>query len=172
MDFYELIEGRESIRNYDPDRPVDQGTLKRILNAGRVAPSAANKQPWRFLLISSPPMLAKVRQCYDKSWFRAAPHILAVVGDAAAAWMRGSDGYNSIETDLTIATDHMILAAEYEGVGTCWIEAYNPLILREALGLKATERVYSITPLGYPKEGFVKRGAKERRALEDLVDFL
>jgi len=172
MDFYQLIEERESIRNYDPGRPVDAEVLKRILNAGRIAPSAANRQPWRFLLISSPEMLAKVHGCYAREWFREAPHLLVVVGKRDEAWTREGDGYNSIETDLTIAIDHMVLAAECEGVGTCWIEAYDPGILRDALGLKENEVVFSITPLGYPKKGFEKRGNKERKGFEEVVEFL
>jgi nitroreductase len=172
MDFYELIRGRESIRNYDPGRPLDEETLYRILEAGRVAPSAVNYQPWRFLVISSPGMLAKVRPCYGREWFSDAPHILVVVGYPDQAWVRKYDGYNSLETDLTIAMDHMILAAEYEGVATCWVGAYDPDVLREALSLKENEVVYSITPLGYPKEGFVKKGKKARKAMEEIIQFL
>ena len=169
MDFYELIRNRESIRNYDPDCPLDKAVLERILEAGRLAPSAANRQPWRFLVVSSEEMLEKVRLCYAQSWFQDAPHILIVMGDRDAAWSRESDGYNSLETDLTIALDHLILAAEYEGVGTCWIAAYNPEVLRQALSLKDNECVFSITPLGYPREGFVKRGRKKRKSVEDVV---
>ena len=172
MDFYELIRGRESIRNYDPERPVDDDTLNRILEAGRLAPSAVNYQPWRFLVISSPEMLAKVRSCYGGAWLADAPHILVIVGEVNEAWVREADGYNSIETDLTIAMDHMILAAEYEGVATCWIEAYDPFMLREALSLKDKEKVFSITPLGYPKEGFEKRRKKKRKELSEIVQFL
>ena len=61
MDFYELIRNRESIRNYDPTRPLSEEVMGRILEAGRLAPSAVNYQPWRFLVVSSPEMLAKVR---------------------------------------------------------------------------------------------------------------
>jgi len=172
MNFYELIRNRESIRSYDPDRPVSQDVLMRILDAGRLAPSAVNFQPWRFLVISSEEMLAKVRPCYGRDWFSNAPHILVVVGYRDQAWVRKYDGYNSLETDLTIAMDHMILAAEYEGVGTCWVGAYDPAVLREALGLKANETVYSITPLGYPKEGFEKAGSKKRKAIEEVVKIL
>jgi nitroreductase len=171
MDFYELIRGRESIRNYDPEKPVDSDTLNRILEAGRHAPSAVNYQPWRFLVISSPEMLEKVRPCYGRGWFSDAPHILVVVGNVDEAWVREADGYNSIETDVAIAMDHMILAAEYEGVGTCWIEAYDPFMLREALSLKDNEKVFSITPLGYPKEGFEKKG-KKRKPLSEIVEVL
>jgi nitroreductase len=172
MDFYKLIRERESIRSYDPGRPVDSETLNRILEAGRLAPSAVNYQPWRFLVISSPEMLAKVRPCYGRDWFSDAPHVLVIVGNVDDAWVRKYDGYNSIETDLTIAMDHMILAAEYEGVATCWIEAYDPAKLREALELKENERVFSITPLGYPKEGFQKKRDKKRKPLSEIVEFL
>jgi nitroreductase len=168
MDFYELIRNRASIRNYDPAKPVDENILNRILEAGRLAPSAANRQPWCFLVISSQEMLKKVGLCYSKDWFHDAPHILVIVGDINKSWVR-SDGYNSIETDLTIALDHMILAAEYEGVATCWIEAYDPVILRKALSLKDNERIFSITPLGYPREGFAKKHDKKRKQLDEIV---
>ena len=172
MDFYELVRGRESIRSYDPQRQVDKETLYRILEAGRLAPSAVNYQPWRFLVISSGEMLAKVRSCYGRDWFSDAPHILVAVGLKDEAWVRQKDGYNSLETDLTIAMDHMILAAEYEGVATCWVGAYDPYMLREVLELKKNEIVYSITPLGYPKQGFEKKGSKKRKPLEEIVEFL
>ena len=172
MDYYDLVRNRESIRNYDPERPVDRETLNRILEAGRMAPSAVNFQPWKFLVITSAEMLAKVRPCYGRDWFSDAPHILVVVGYTDQAWVRKYDGYNSLETDLTIALDHMILAAEYEGVSTCWVGAYDPGLLREALGLKDNEVVYSITPLGYPKAGFSKKGIKKRKEMEEVVEFL
>lgn len=172
MDFYDVIEQRESIRDYDSARPLEQEKLNRILNAGRLAPSAGNRQPWRFLVISSDHMLKKVRKCYHRDWFRKAPHILVVAGHIADAWVRQYDGYNSLETDLTIAMDHMILAAENEGVGTCWIAAFDPDVLNEALSLKSDEMVYAITPLGYPGKGFRKKGHKGRKPLEDIVTFL
>ncbi len=172
MDFYILIKNRESVRNYDPDRPLSRTVLERILNAGRLAPSAANRQPWRFLLISSSEVLEKVRRCYMKDWFHDAPHILVVVGDETLAWTKRGSDYISLETDVTIAMDHMVLAAEYEGVGTCWIAAFNQEILRETLNLKVNEKVFTITPLGYPRSGFEKKGYKDRKGLEEVVKFL
>ncbi len=171
MDFHELVRNRESIRSYDPGRPLDRAVLERIAEAGRLAPSAANRQPWRFVVFSSPAALERVRRCYTRPWFRDAPHVLAVVGDPREAWERG-DGYNSIETDLTIAMDHMILAAESEGVGTCWIAAYDPRELRAALALEEHERVFAITPLGYPRPGFRKKGTKERRPLSEVLQVI
>ncbi|HEY9593194.1 MAG TPA: nitroreductase family protein, partial [Spirochaetia bacterium] len=64
MDFTKVITGRESIRSYDPTRPVDKAVLERILDAGRIAPSAANRQPWRFVVVSSRETLSQLRRCY------------------------------------------------------------------------------------------------------------
>ncbi len=171
MDFTKVITGRESIRSYDPTRPVDKAVLERILDAGRIAPSAANRQPWRFVVVSSRETLSQLRRCYQKQWFHDAPHVLVVVGRTGEAWTR-QDGWNSIETDLAIVMDHLILAAENEGVATCWIGAYDPAVLRSTLSLTSDERVYAITPLGYPRPGFTKKGQKQRKTLQDVVKYL
>ena len=172
MDFYKLVSNRESIRSYDPDRKVPEDALKRILAAGVAAPSAGNRQPWEFLLVSSSKMLDKIRPCYKAGWFQKAPHILIVKGDYSKAWVREEDNYNTLETDLTIAMDHMILAAEYEGVATCWIAAFSPETLKEALSLGENERVFAITPIGYTEKGFSKKGRKLRRNFDEVVRFI
>jgi nitroreductase len=172
MEYTDLIRNRESIRSYDPERPVPKEILDRILDAGRMAPSACNYQPWRFLLVSSPEMLLKVRESYQRDWFRDAPHVLVSVGLKKLAWNRSYDGYNSIETDVAIAMTQIILAAENEGVGTCWIAAYNPEILRKALSLKEDETIYCITPLGYPRKGYRKSLAKKRKPLDEIAGYL
>ena len=172
MDFYDLIRKRESVRDYDPKRKIDDSVLYRILNAGRLAPSASNRQPWTFLLVSSKEKLEKVRACYQKSWFQQAPHILIIIGDKTKSWVRSYDGYNSIETDLAIAMDHIILAAEYENVGTCWIEAYDYKILSDAIGLKENEVIFSITPLGYQNKDYQKHGNKVRKPLEEIIKII
>lgn len=172
MEFNELIRSRESIRSYDPSKPVPEETLKKILEAGRLSLSAANRQPWRFLLISSPAMLEKVRGCYGREWFHDAPHVVAVVGLKDQAWVRSFDGYNSVETDAAIAMTHIIVAAENEGVGACWIANYDPAKLREALDLSGNEELFGITPLGYPRPGFSKSGIKKRKPFEEVVKVL
>jgi len=172
MTFQQLINQRESIRNYDPKRPVEKEKLLRILEAGRVAPSAANRQPWKFYLISEYGNLSKVRKCYNREWFWQAPHVLVVAGVQNLAWMRALDGYNSIETDLTIAMDYMILAAEAEGLGTCWIAAFDYAKLRATGLFDDDEVIFAITPLGYPQKGFAKRGNKDRKGLDEVAVFL
>lgn len=167
MDFYQLIENRESIRDYDSNRKISDAVLNRILNAGRLAPSASNRQPWTFILVSSEEKLGKVRDCYHSEWFKQAPYILVTIGHKSQSWVRNYDKYNSLETDLTIAMDHMILAAENEGVGSCWIIDYD--ILAKAIELKQDEAIYCITPLGYQNDGFSKKRNKIRKSLEEVV---
>jgi len=171
MNLLQLISHRESIRSYDPSKPVSKDVLLQILEAGRLAPSAANFQPWQFIVVSSPEKLAEVRSTYPRAWFADVPHILIVVGNKEKAWKR-ADGYNSIETDLTIAMDHLILAAESQGVGTCWIANFDYSALRAVLDLSDNEVIFAITPLGYPKEGFTKKGLKIRKTLDEIVKFI
>ena len=172
MEFYDLINTRESIRDYDSEKPVSEEVLVRILEAGRLAPSAGNRQPWTFVVVSSPEKLTEVRECYHKEWFKQAPHILVVVGDKSKSWVRPYDGYNSIETDLAIAMDHMILAAANEGVGTCWIIAFDYEKLAKAIDLYENEVIYCITPLGYPHDGFQKKGQKIRKPMGEIVKWI
>ena len=172
MEYTDLIFTRESVRNYDPNRPVPKEILEKILDAGRIAPSACNYQPWKFLVISSPAILEKVKTCYNREWFKDAPHVLVVLGLKDQAWNRSYDGYNSVETDIAIAMTHIILAAENEGVGTCWVAAYNPALLKEVLNPDDNLLIFGITPLGYPKPGFQKTLIKKRKSLEDIVEFL
>ena len=172
MEYTELIGNRESIRNYDPTRTVPKEIIDKILDAGRLAPSAHNCQPWKFLVISSSAMLDKVKNCYTREWIKDAPHILVAIGLRAKAWVRNYDGYNSVETDVAIAMTHIILAAENEGVGTCWIAAYNPALLNEVLNPGKDDIIFGMTPLGYQKQGFQKSLIKRRKSLEEIVEFL
>lgn len=169
MDFYQLIENRESIRDYNPNSKIPKEVLNKVLNAGRLAPSASNRQPWEFVLVSSQEKLEEVRNCYQRDWFNNAPHILIVVGDKSKSWVRAADAYNSIETDLAIAMDHIVLAAENEGLGACWIIAFDYQKLARAIGLKENEVIYCMTPLGYQNDGFKKKKNKIRKTLEEVV---
>jgi len=172
MEFTELINARESVRNYDPERAVPKEIIKRILDAGRIAPSAKNLQPWKFMVISSSPLLEKVKECYKREWLRDAPHIVVATGLKEQAWTRTYDSYNSVETDVTIAMTHIILAAENEGVGACWIAAYDPACLSEVIKPAEGQVIYGMIPLGYPKPGYKKSFVKKRKSLEEIVEFL
>jgi len=171
MDFQTLVKLRYSIRSYDDTRAVEKDKLLRILEAGRMAPSAANRQPWTFVVVQSKAILEQLHQCYPASWFKQAPVVLVVKGNKNEAWVRRSDGYNALETDLTIAMDHMILAATDEGLASCWIAAFDPAKLQKALNLGDDEVVYAITPLGYPGDDLSAKRMKARKPLADIVEW-
>jgi nitroreductase len=171
MELMEVIQNRESIRSYDPDRRVGRDVLNRILEAGRLAPSATNRQPWQVLVFESDQALEKIKRCYSKDWFHDAPVVIAVKGRRADAWVR-ADGYNSLETDLTILMTHLILAAESEGLGTCWIANFDYEKLKEELELGEDEHVYAITPVGYTPKSFSKKHHKLRKPLDEIAVFL
>ena len=171
MDFYDLVTRRSSIRSFQCDKAIPQEVLLRILDAGRLAPSAKNLQPWRFRIVRSPELLEKIYPAYNRDWLKSAPCILIVSGKRHEAWVRSKDGYNSLETDLAIVMDHLILAAAWEGVGSCWIAAFDPDILHEALQLDLDEEIFALTPLGYAAADAEPR-PKTRKSLDKITVFL
>ncbi|MHC5035116.1 MAG: nitroreductase family protein, partial [Planctomycetota bacterium] len=128
MDFYEVVEQRRSVRAYRDD-PVEEEKLERILNAARLAPTAANRQPMQFYVIRDAAMRASMLEAYSQKWFAEAPVIICACARPGEAWQR-VDGKNYADVDVTIAMDHLILAATAEGLGTCWIGAFKPDRLR------------------------------------------
>jgi len=172
MDFYEVIKSRRSVRKFDPNKTIPQEVLERVLEAGRIAPSASNRQPWRFLVVKSPKARKQLCQSYKQEWLKDAPLILVVIGNKEESYIRSGDNHNSIEVDLTIAMDHMILAAANEEVGTCWIIAYDPDKLKEFLHLKDNEYVSCITPLGYPPDDYKKREMPAKKDFSEIVEII
>jgi len=166
MDFYEVIRGRRSVRAYRTD-PVEEDRLRRVLEAARAAPSAANRQPWHFVVIRDAGLRARMLEAYSQPWFAQAPVIVCACARPAEAWQRG-DGKNYSDVDVTIAMDHLILAAAAEGLGTCWIGAFKPDRLREVLGLPADLEPVALTPLGYPAQSPEPR---PRKPLEEIVEY-
>jgi nitroreductase len=165
MDFQELIRKRYSVRAYKPD-PVEEDKLARILEAARLAPTAANRQPFRVLVVQTKGREEELRRIYGRDWFTQAPLVLAVCALPAESWVRRADGWNAAEVDATIAMTHVVLAAAEEGLGTCWIAAFDPVAAREVLGLPADVIPSAFTPLGYPADS---PAHKKRRLLPELV---
>jgi nitroreductase len=165
MDFQELIRKRYSVRAYKPD-PVEEDKLARILEAARLAPTAANRQPFRVLVVQTKGREEELRRIYGRDWFTQAPLVLAVCALPAESWVRRADGWNAAEVDATIAMTHVVLAAAEEGLGTCWIAAFNPVAAREVLGLPADVIPSAFTPLGHPADSPAQ---KKRKLLPELV---
>jgi nitroreductase len=166
MEFSELVQKRYSVRAYRPV-PVEEDRLHQVLEAARLAPSASNRQPFKIIVIRTAGRETELRRIYDKSWFVQAPLIIAACGIPAQNWIR-RDGKNYNDVDVTIAMDHLILAAASLGLGTCWVAAFDTTAAREVLRLPAGVEPIAFTPLGYPAD---TPRPKERKALSELVRY-
>lgn len=165
MDIFTVISTRRSIRKYQTT-PITEEQLSRILEAGRRAPSAANRQPWHFLVITDPTIRKQMRKAYDRLWFSEAPVVLVICADPREAWVR-ADGEEFWKIDATIALQSMILQATAEGLGTCWIGAFDEAAAKQALGIPDPIRIVAMTPIGHPDE--VKGPVSNRKELEVLL---
>jgi nitroreductase len=166
VDVLEAIAQRYSVRGYRSD-PVDDETLATVLEAARLAPTAANRQPFRVLVVRTQGREEELARVYGRPWFIQAPLVLAVVAVPGEAWRRMDDKPYD-EVDATIAMDHMVLAATALGLGTCWIAAFDPDAAREVFGLPDDVELVAITPLGYPDKAAAKT---DRKPLEELVRY-
>jgi nitroreductase len=166
MEFSELIRNRYSVRAYKPD-PVEEEKLQQVLEAMRLAPTAANRQPIQFIVVHTKGREQELRRIYDRAWFVQSPLIICACGVPAQNWVR-RDGKNYNDVDAAIAMDHLVLAATDLGMGTCWIAAFDPAAAREVLGLPDGVEPIAFTPLGYPAD---RPGPKERKALSELVRY-
>lgn len=166
MDFFELIEKRYSVRAYEY-RPVEEEKLVKVLDAARLAPTAANRQPFRFVVVKTEGREEELRRIYRPDWFTQAPIVICACAVPDEGWTR-SDGKDYYDVDTTIAMDHLILAAASMGLGTCWIAAFDPDAAREILGLPDDIEPVALTPLGYPADS---PKPKHRKALAELVKY-
>jgi nitroreductase len=168
MQFNELAKRRYSCRKYKPV-PVEKDQLLQVLEAGRIAPSAVNYQPWYFIVIEDQDNLKRVRQCYARTWLESAPVLIIICGDHKTSWKR-DDGKDHCDVDVAIAVDHMTLAATSLGLATCWVCKFNARLCSEILGLPEFIEPIVILPLGYPAdETNPDRHTGLRKPLESIV---
>lgn len=164
MQFHEVIRDRFSVRAYRSE-PVAPEKLERVLEAARLAPTACNNQPFRLIVLHTETCRSALSRIYHSDWFTQAPLVIAACAVEAEGWSR-KDGRNYAVVDTTIAFDHLILAAAAEGLGTCWVAAFDPPAAREILGLPPGVEPVAFTPLGYPA---AEAPVKKRRPLEEIV---
>lgn len=167
MEYSELIAARYSVRAYRPD-PVEDEKLQIILEAARLAPTAANRQPIQLVVMHTAGREEQIGQIYRRPWFVQAPLMIAVCAISSQAWVRESDRFNARLIDAAIVADHLILAAANQGLGTCWVAAFNVEAARSVLGLPADAEPVIFIPLGYPAD---QPGPKIRKPLAELVRY-
>jgi nitroreductase len=170
MSFLDLAKKRYSVRKY-LDKPVEEEKLERVLQAGRVAPSARNSQPWKIYVIRDKENLEKIAEAYPRPWFKEAPVVLVICGDHSKSWVK-SNGKDHCDIDVAILTDHITLAAAEEGLGTCWVCAFDSEKCSEILGLGENIEPIVVLPLGYPfGEADTTRHDKDRLPLNEIINW-
>ncbi len=164
MDVMDAIRNRRSIRAYE-DRPVEEEKLQRVLEAGRLAPSARNLQEWRYVVVRDPALRAKlVEAANGQTFVGQAPVVL--VACAKTDGRRMACGEPCYPIDVAISLDHISLKAVEEGLGTCWVGAFNQAAVKKLLGIPDEIRVVELMPLGYPAS---TPSARPRLTLDEIV---
>jgi nitroreductase len=159
MDFLELVNKRSSVRSYD-SRPVERAEIDSCLEAARLAPSACNSQPWKFIIVDGPEARASLCEAMMSgiyggmnSFIKGAP-VLVVVAVDTAQWL--TTVCNVVRDtklyliDTGIACEHFVLRAAELGIGTCWIGWFNEKAVKERLNIPRWKRVPAIISMGYP----------------------
>ena len=167
MDFNNVLNRRYSCRAF-ASQTVEQEKVDRVLEAGRIAPTAVNKQPIHIWAVSNPETLEAIKGVTRSNY--GAPLILVVGCRPDEAWVRRYDGKNGAEVDAAIVATYLMLAAENEGLATLWVGSFDPALLREILpGTEGYELVAMIN-VGCPaEESEPSTMHGERKTLEELV---
>lgn len=165
MDVFKAIKKRKSVRTY-LDKPIEEEKLNAVLEAGRLAPSASNRQEWRFVIVRDGEVRRKLGEAANgQSFVGKAPVVIAACAVTDGHVM--SCGQLCYPIDVAIALDHISLAAVEQGLGTCWIGAFNEGKVKEILGIPEEVRVVGLMPIGYPATQAVKE--KNRLPFNKIV---
>lgn len=173
--FYELYSRRRSIREF-AERDVEADVLARLLQVLRMAQSAANRQPWHFIVVDGIERKA-FNEVFTREGFKDAPVVIVACVEPERAWVRKPDARNYAWVDVTIAITEMIGAATAEGLGTCWVAAIEPLKVKELLDIPDKVEVVAVIVLGYPNEELRQVDAdgraveKDRLPLEKIIHY-
>jgi len=166
--FYRLLWRRRSIREFST-RDVEPEKMERLLRALQRSQSAANRQPWHFIVVGRDDgERQELNGVFTKPGFRDAPVVLVACAEPERAWTRKSDNVNYAWVDVTIAVSEMIAAATAEGLGTCWIAAIDPVRVKKILRIPDNIEVVGVIALGYPVEE-LRVEEKNRRPLEEII---
>ena len=169
MDFLTLAKQRCTTRGFT-DKRIEKDILDKILEAGRVAPSACNRQPQRIIVVEEPENLNKVGKAYRTF---GSPCVLIVCQDKSDPLIRPFDGKCSGDLDIGIICDHMMLAARELNIGSVMVGLFDPAIIRKEFGIPEHIEPTALLLLGYPADGFLSsdRHKTERKPISETVMF-
>lgn len=175
MEFIDVIHARTSIREYS-EKPVEDEKILYVLECARLAPSAANKQCWRFIVIKNTETIAHIaKTSVINRWLKTAPVLIVCCADPTESVTKNSIQYYTV--DAAIAVEHLILAATDVGLGTCWVAGFHEEKLKKLLDIPRRIRIVALTPLGYPvaQKGIVERitktllQSKKRKTVKEII---
>ena len=171
MEFSQVIKERFSVRDYAP-KAIESDKLAAILEAGRIAPTAANKQPQRIYVIQSSEGLEKIRGI-TRCAFNA-PVVLLFTCDEEEQWKSPLEpGFTSGHQDVSIVATHMMLAAWDLGIGSCWVNFFPNTETAKAFGLPESEKAVLLLPIGYPADGAAPAPMHaKKKDMDQLVKYL
>lgn len=169
MNTLDIIKKRYSVRKYE-NRPVEKEKVEAIIEAAHCAPTAANMQPQRVLVVQDPKNLEKFSagaNTYN------APLVMLVCSDKNDVWTRPFDGKTMVDIDASIITDHMMLTATDLGLGSCWITYFDPDAIRKAFDIPANLVPVNILAIGYAADKVLSpnRHSSTRKPINQTVSF-
>jgi nitroreductase len=159
MSVFDIIKDRRSIRAYKDER-ISKDKLEKLLEVSRLAPSAANRQNWKFIVVEDEEIKKQlVTACNNQVFVGTASHVIAGIGDPTQKWH---------QVDLSIALEHIVLEAVELGLGTCWIGAFNEDEVKKLLKIPQDKKVVALLTVGIPAES---PAARSRKSLEKIVAY-
>jgi nitroreductase len=168
MSVLDVIRERRSVRVYKSD-PIPEESILRVLEAARLAPSGKNLQPWKFVIVQNSELKKRLAKASNQQDFIAdAPLIIVACGFPDECYRTMGRYMKSWPVDVTIALEHLILQAQEEGLGTCWIGSFEEEEVKSLLDVPEHVKVLALTPLGYPGEVPEFRG---RKPLEKIISY-
>ena len=147
MAFLDLVKQRYSCRSYQ-DKSVEQEKLDYVMECVRLAPSAVNKQPWMFRVVKDEAQKAQLRECYSRDWFNTAPMYIVCSILHDEEWVR-KDGKHHGNIDISIAVEHLCLAATEQGLATCWVCNFDAEKCQQIFDFAENEEPAVLIPIDY-----------------------
>ena len=167
MSLMDIIRLRKSVRQFQ-DKPVEPEKIKTLLEAARLAPSASNRQEWRFLVVQDPAKReALAEAALGQEFVGRAPVVVVCCAESDGHVM--ACGEPCYPIDVAIATEHIALAAADLGLGSCWIGAFKPDEVRKICGIPEEIKIVELLPIGYPVDP--SESSKKRLPLEEIVHY-
>ena len=164
MSFLELVKNRYSCRAYK-SFDIEKEKLDYILECVRLAPSAVNRQPWKFHIVTDEEDKDKLQRCYNRDWFKTAPMyiIASILHDEE--WVRADNKHHG-DIDIAIAVEHLCLAATEQGLATCWVCNFDATLCKELFAMPQSEEPAVVIPLGYAADELKE---KKRKNIAEIV---